>query len=63
VPHHFDFLSVASNSVPMPAVGERNVRARTTGIASDAKLVHERINRSDATPSPVGQDQEAATRR
>jgi hypothetical protein len=26
----------ASNSVPMPAVGERNVRAGTTDIASDA---------------------------
>ena len=26
----------ASNSVPMPAVGERNVRAGTTNIASDA---------------------------
>jgi hypothetical protein len=26
----------ASNSVPMPVVGERNVRAGTTNIASDA---------------------------
>jgi hypothetical protein len=27
----------ASNSVPMPTIGERNVRAGTTDIASDAK--------------------------
>ncbi len=27
----------ASNSVPMPAVGERNVRAGTTDVASGAK--------------------------
>jgi len=30
------FSPWASNSVPMPAVGERNVRAGTTDIASDA---------------------------
>jgi hypothetical protein len=30
------FSLQASNSVPMPAVGERNVRAGTTNIASDA---------------------------
>jgi hypothetical protein len=27
----------ASNSVPMPAIGERNVRAEAADIASDAK--------------------------
>jgi hypothetical protein len=29
----------ASNSVPMPAVGERNVRAGTTDIASDTTVI------------------------
>jgi hypothetical protein len=33
---NFDFSLWVSNSVPMPAVGERKVRAGTTDIASDA---------------------------
>jgi hypothetical protein len=33
------FSLLASNSVPMPAVGERNVRAGTTDIASDATRI------------------------